>query len=148
MYVYSKGLNGDADFVYFLRWFLFQTNLNFRRVLIIDQQIIKKNKRISIQESIAYHSQKFGIQCPILVTIIQVVLVPIKNSVDQSSNPWSGAYKKSQDLQHLLLSSIILSDSCIKDFYLIIVFWMYYCCCGLVCMYSLISSFWYNVNYV
>ena len=32
MYVYTKSLNSDADFVYFLPWFLSQTNLNFRRV--------------------------------------------------------------------------------------------------------------------
>ena len=32
MYVYSKSLNGNADFVYFLPWFLSQTNLNFKRV--------------------------------------------------------------------------------------------------------------------
>ena len=32
MYVYTKSLNGNADFVYFLPWFLSRTNLNFRLV--------------------------------------------------------------------------------------------------------------------
>ena len=32
MYVYTKSINGNAEFVYFLPWFLSLTNLNFRLV--------------------------------------------------------------------------------------------------------------------